>query len=640
MKNYRWMVLTIAIVNCLYATGQTYNEIEKFYNKIAATHEVEKKIEGSNFYRITNLEAVGILGGCYNWGSSGNGSLAIVVGENETNVVLDFAQDLFPNPPYSNITGSVTERAYFSHDGVWSVGIVDDKIIFRCFRCSVHIYLIDYKNTKWVGNHWTSPDKPTQFWFAVTTRNLYGFRMGQMEWEPMTKENVRLGEKQSSKEVLAKIEAKEQAELEKQQAEERIAQEKAIREARTKRGNIGNNLKWELYDGTLTITGRGEMMNLESKDAAPWIQYRDSIKSIIISNEITNIGDYAFLKCRKLTSIAIPNSVTSIGKSAFEECVSLSSITIPDEVTSIDEHTFKGCKKLSSITLPQNLIAIEKGAFADCENLVSITIPDGVTNIGKWAFKDCKKLSSITLPNSVISIGEGAFIDCHVLSSVALPSNITTIKYRTFSDCWKLTSITIPNSVISIGNRAFEGCKLLSSITLSDNLETIEVNAFFECKSLASITIPNSVKYIKGSAFAKTKINTPLYNAQYFLYLPRSYSGTYIIPEGIEFIAKEAFGNCSGLTNIAIPESVKSIGEKAFYGSGLTSVTIPVSVTSIEYYAFAFCKNLQTITIPSSVTSIHRDAFAECSALSITLPKIFKDKLNLSSCKKVKYKNK
>ncbi len=94
------------------------------------------------------------------------------------------------------------------------------------------------------------------------------------------------------------------------------------------------------------------------------------------------------------------------------------------------------------------------------------------------------------------------------------------------------------------------------------------------------------------------------------------------IPNSVTSIGNESFGGCSGLTSINIPNSVTSIGEWAFRDcTGLTSITIPNSVTRIESNAFSYCSGLTSITIPNSVTSIGNYAFVNCSGLtSVTIP--------------------
>ena len=240
-----------------------------------------------------------------------------------------------------------------------------------------------------------------------------------------------------------------------------------------------------------------------------------------------------------------------------------------------------------------------------------------VTSIGDWAFSFCSGLTSVTIPNSVTIIGRYAFDGCISLTSVTIPNSVTSIGDYVFIYCTGLTSITIPNSVTSVGDGAFSGCSGLTSITIPNSVTSIGELAFDECSGLTSITIPNSVTsigdYVLNSCDGIK--NTIIVNDM-FVYLPKTYTGHYSIPENITKIIGGAFENCSGLTSVTIPNSVTSIGGYAFfYCSGLTSVTIPNSVTSIGDWAFSECSGLTSVTIPNSVTSIGDWAFDCCDNL-------------------------
>ena len=429
-------------------------------------------------------------------------------------------------------------------------------------------------------------------------------------------------------------------------------------------GSCGENVRWELNNGTLTISGSGEMENYPGP-IAPWHSRNcDEIRTIIIEDGITSIGSEAFADCSGLTSITIPDSVTSIRGSAFYGCSGLRSITIPNSVTSIGYRAFYGCSGLRSITIPDSVTSIEDEAFCDCSGLRSITIPgsvtfigcrvfdgcselrsitisDGVTSIGDEAFVGCSGLTSVTIPGSVTSIGDEAFVGCSGLTSVTIPGSVTSIGAYAFYGCSGLTSVTIPGSVTSIGYAAFADCSGLTSITISDGVTSIWLFAFADCSGLTSITIPDSVTHIEHSAFNGcnnlTNINVTPNNKNYcsednillnktkkiIVRMPEGNSiSNYNIPESVTSIGDGAFGGCSGLTSITIPENVTSIGDFAFGGcSGLTSITIPESVTSIGDSAFYGCSGLTSITIPESVTSIGDFAFGGCSELtSITIP--------------------
>ena len=154
---------------------------------------------------------------------------------------------------------------------------------------------------------------------------------------------------------------------------------------------------------------------------------------------------------------------------------------------------------------------------------------------------------------------------------VVIPSKIngypvTSIGDGAFEYCLNLTSITIPNSVTSIGNHAFEGCTSLTSITIPNSVTSIGYCAFYNCPSLTSIVVDSNNKYYDSrnncNAIIETSTNTLI----------------------------------AGCKNTVIPNSVTSIGERAFeYCKSLTSITIPNSVTSIGYEAFEWSESLTSI---------------------------------------------
>lgn len=263
----------------------------------------------------------------------------------------------------------------------------------------------------------------------------------------------------------------------------------------------------------------------------------NGLKSIMIPDSVTTIGDEAFSGCRGLTSItgsatnvsavarqARPTSfvvnITSgniIENSAFFECSGLTSITIPDSVTSIGYSAFSNCNRLTTITIPDCVTSIGYSAFSGCKGLTNITIPDSVTSIGSGAFSNTAwynnqpdglvyagkvaysykgtmpNNTSIVLKEGTLGIAANAFSDCNELTSVTIPDSVTNIGDGAFSSCTKLTSITIGNGVKSIGGAAFKNCTELTSISIPNSVTIIGYYAFGWCNGLTSITFNGTI---------------------------------------------------------------------------------------------------------------------------------------------------
>lgn len=266
-------------------------------------------------------------------------------------------------------------------------------------------------------------------------------------------------------------------------------------------GSCGSNLTWELdSDGTLTISGTGEMKDCYHGDEAPWMTERTKIKRVVIKSGITSIGGAAFYDCSNLADVTVPSSVTKFGESTFSHCTSLTSVEIPNGTTTIGWCMFYGCSSLTSVTIPSSVTAIGAGAFYGCRGLTNIDIPSGVTYIGYRAFSGCNGLTNVELPNGLTGIYEETFQGCN-LDSMSIPGSVKYIDDRVFSYCSRLTSILIPGSVSSIGTGAFYCCSGLSDLTISNGVKSIGWATFRYCSSIDCVTIPSSVTSIDGYAF-------------------------------------------------------------------------------------------------------------------------------------------
>lgn len=346
--------------------------------------------------------------------------------------------------------------------------------------------------------------------------------------------------------------------------------------------------------------------------------FSNGMGTIIFSDDVVEIGDYAFRGCSSLVSIIIPNSVTSIGSCAFENCSAMTTISIPNDVMSIGYYAFNGVINIEysgtatgspwgaqfvNMYVEGNLVYTNstKNYLLSCSRVATgdIVIPNTVTRIGDRAFAGRSEITSITMPNSVTKIGENAFASSGI-TSIQLSESLPEITKEAFSDCRSLTTITIPESVMSIGDYAFKDCFNLTSIMISGGMTSIGYAAFQSCYSLTSITIPENVTNISNKAFYECAKLT-----------------TVTIPNSVTNIGQEAFRYCFSLNSITIPSSVTSIEYEAFYNCiGLTSITFQEGLLSISSEAFYGCSALISITIPNSVRTIGNSAFYNCTNLT------------------------
>ena len=133
------------------------------------------------------------------------------------------------------------------------------------------------------------------------------------------------------------------------------------------KGSCGTNVEWSLNStGVLTISGSGQMKNYTYKSEMPWYKYNGAIKSVVIKDGITTIGDYAFYGMNSVKQIQIPEGVKTIGTYAFKNSTGFAEMQLPKSLTKLGESAFYGCTSLNKINIPEGLYTIWGYTFKNC----------------------------------------------------------------------------------------------------------------------------------------------------------------------------------------------------------------------------------------------------------------------------------
>ncbi len=233
-------------------------------------------------------------------------------------------------------------------------------------------------------------------------------------------------------------------------------------------------------------------------------------------------------------------------------------------------------------------VVFKEGVTSVCDNAFGaysievIEFADSIKTIGTNAFHSTQ-IKELNLPSELISIGQWAFDNCQKLKNVIAKNKLQEIKYGAFSNCYALVSFNVPKSVTSISSGVFTDCLSLSEINVDD--ENLNYSSL------------DGVLYNKE----KTELLT---------YIDRPDRKTFNVLASVEKIGFSALANCQNLCAITVES-----GNKNFYsengvlfdknnnifaypaGKTDTNYALPDSVYSIGLRAFMGCKNLQQITL-------------------------------------------
>lgn len=431
-------------------------------------------------------------------------------------------------------------------------------------------------------------------------------------------------------------------------------------------GDCGESVTWSVYDdGTLVISGEGEMANYFQMEEAPWGVHSASIRSVLVEEGVTTVGDYAFLSLNA-ESISLPEGITFIGERAFAYCEKLTALTIPESVAVIDDYAFQSCTSLNKLTLlsPYTLfngtnlfmLANENVVihghtgstaqiFADANRFAFVSTGDEAPDLDSklvasgecgdnavWDLYASGKLV-ISGTGDMWDYGGGIFLWYQYRASiktVIVEEGITSLGKNAFFNCG-LQSIFLPESLETIGERAFASCIELNSLHLGANVSLIRNEAFFRCVGLTEIVVDEA-----NSAYSSDEYGV-LFNKNKTVLIQYPASNTqeaYHVPETVTTIEYRAF-ECADIGVLHLPASLTTIGAMAFLDSGnLTAVAVDeanehffagedgvlLSKDGTELYLYPMGKTEPSYAVPDGVSAIMEYAFWGSQLEMVTIP--------------------
>lgn len=342
--------------------------------------------------------------------------------------------------------------------------------------------------------------------------------------------------------------------------------------------------------------------------------------SILLSEGLESVGDYAFSRMYGLTYLNLPQSLTTLGKGTFAGDNRLLSMRIPAKVTVIPDNLFERCYELQGVSLPEGLQEIGAYAFYGPMKLKTVHLPEGLKSIGNYAFacfgapdpwSKTTGLLYMTIPDSVEYIGANAFATNSNLTGVKLPENPagTVMGERAFEGCSSMERVHIPGSIHQIPSYAFSGSRW---ITIDEGVTEIGDNAFRGLLNLEILTLPESLKTIGACAFAEIGSHAFFWNGSEYVECGiRSLT----VPDGVTDIGYGAFAG-SNLRDILLSDSLRAVGFRAFDNTNLAVQEYPEGITELNEWYTMGCENLNAIYLPDTLESIEPLAIAKNADLA------------------------
>lgn len=264
------------------------------------------------------------------------------------------------------------------------------------------------------------------------------------------------------------------------------------------RASFYGNLQYiDLKDALLSNGGVPRRAFYHDEQQESSTIYPVKLKKIILPDNATSIGEYAFCFAVYLESINIPQSLRVIGRCSFNYCYALNFdvLTLPEGMESIEFSVFAYCTSLTAkVELPSTIKKIGRAAFMGSK-IATINLPDGLQSLGSGAFYG-SGLKEIYVPDGCIFEGEDHFGECHELKTAHIPEGMTVMPSGMFNGCYELEDVNIPESVTEMQSYAFSFCDALSHLRLPRYLKKTSFYSLFYLSDLEEIYFPATMEVI------------------------------------------------------------------------------------------------------------------------------------------------
>ena len=401
---------------------------------------------------------------------------------------------------------------------------------------------------------------------------------------------------------------------------------------------------WQ-YLGGATLTARwAEIFEFEAgfggynvKKPAAGAKYLTTITVPATYNgkKVLEIKAEAFTGCKNIVAINIPNSITKIVPEAFSDCSALESVTIYEVEGTVDPVYYS-----PEIT----------GADGKTHKDGVVIKNDGVTGKTLFYFPNAKTGNNgvYAIPDDVETIPAEVFSG-RELTKIIVPASVTNVMANGFATARYLTEVEFlaapegtEEKALTIDEKAFEGCYRLENLILPARLMTMKLydakaaddgsykqSVFKGCSHLANIEVRGNAAPNQEQVYSAQNGMLLSADGKTLLYYPAGKTDTTVVlPDSVTSIGDKAFYKNTKIKTFAVPARLQYIGESAFEGCGgntygLETLTFEGGEGDadlrIEDRAFYGCQKIKTLTLTENVRYLGVAAFGGTYITEVTV---------------------